>query len=119
MKRRLCLGLLGAICAAASWAGPSAAEAARIDKLIAAVGKRTDISFVRNGKQYNCEQAAEFLRGKLNWRIEKVSTVQDFIDQIGTRSTTSGAVYYIKLADGRTMTSADFLRQELLRIDQR
>ncbi len=118
MKRRYCLGLLGALCAGGARAEPTAAEAARIDRLIAAVGKRSDMKFVRNGKEYSCEQAAEFLRGKLKWRLEKVTTVQDFIDQIGTRSTTSGEIYQVKLADGRTLTSADFLRQELQRIEK-
>ncbi len=118
MNRRACLGLVAALCAPHVWADPAAAESARIDKLIAAIGKRSDIMFVRNGKEYNCEQAAEFLRGKLKWRLEKVRTVQDFIEQIGTRSTTSGELYQIKLADGRLVPSADFLRQELQRIEK-
>ena len=116
MNRRGCLGLTVALCAAAAGAEPNAAESARIDQLIAAVGKRTDIRFVRNGKEYGCEQAAEFLRGKLKWRLDKVATVKDFIDHVGTRSTTSGDVYHIKLADGRTLTSAEFRRQELQRL---
>ncbi len=118
MNRRSCLALLGALGAATAGANPTKPESARIDKLIAAVGKRTDISFVRNGKEYNCEQAAEFLRGKLKWSLEKVFTVQDFIELVGTRSTTSGEIYQIKLAGGRTMPSAEFLRQELLRVDK-
>jgi len=118
MKRRLCLGLLGAWCTAPAWAEPPAAEAARIDKLILAVAHRGDIRFLRNGKEYDCRQAAEFLRGKLKWRMEKVATVQDFIEQIGTRSTTTGEVYQVKLADGRTLPSAEFLRQELRRIEK-
>ncbi len=118
MKRRACLGLIAALWAPAVWADPTAAESARIDKLIAAIGKRSDIKFIRNGKEYNCGQAAEFLRGKLKWRLEKVVTVQDFIEQIGTRSTTTGEPYQIRLADGRLVPSADFLRQELQRIEK-
>jgi hypothetical protein len=123
MKRRRCvalaLWLLGALPAAVVRAQPPAAEQARIDRLIDAVAKRTDIKFVRNGKDYSCSQAAEFLRGKLKWRLDKVTTVQDFIEQVGTRSTTSGDVYRVRLADGRVMSSADFLRQELRRIEAR
>ena len=119
MKRRVWLGAwLAAVCAVAR-ADPSPAERARIDRLIAAVAQRTDIRFLRNGKEYTSTQAADFLRGKFNWRIEKVVTVQDFIDQVGTRSTASGDVYKVRLADGRTLPSADFLRQELGRIDRR
>jgi hypothetical protein len=120
MKRRLALAVFGTLlCSGAVAANPSAAEAARIDKLIAAVGKRDDIKFIRNGSEYNCNQAADFLRGKLKWRIDKVVTVQDFIDQIGTRSTTSGEIYQVQLPDGKKMPSAEFLRQELARIEQR
>jgi hypothetical protein len=74
---------------------------------------------VRNGKDYSGAQAAEFLRGKLQWRIDEVATVQDFIAKVGTRSTTSGDIYRVRLADGRLLTSADFLRQELRRIEAR
>lgn len=123
MKRRWCLGLpavlLGAGLGTGARAKPSAAEQARIDKLIDAVGKRTDMTFVRNGKDYSCVQAAEFLRGKLQWRADKVATVHDFIEQVGTRSTTSGDIYQVRLADGRSLASADFLRQELRRIESK
>jgi hypothetical protein len=131
MKRRRCLALAGGLLGTLPVAGaraqpsagvqaqPSAAEQARIERLLDAVAKRTDIRFVRNGRDYSGSQAAEFLRGKLGWRLDKVATVQDFIEQVGTRSTTSGDVYRVRLADGRVMTSADFLRQELKRIEPR
>jgi hypothetical protein len=119
MKRRdgLCL-LLASWCATAA-ADPPAAEQARIERLIKAVGQRTEIRFVRNGKVYTSAQAADFLRGKMIWRLEKVGTVQDFIEQVGTRSTASGDIYLVRLADGRTLPSAQFLREELKRIEGR
>jgi L-cysteine desulfidase len=120
MKRRLALAVFGTLlCSGAVAANPSAAEAARIDKLIAAVAKRDDIKFIRNGSEYNCNQAADFLRGKLKWRIDKVVTVQDFIDQIGTRSTTTGDLYMVRMPSGEIMPSAQFLRLELERIEKR
>ena len=120
MKRRDGLLLASALgWSAATLADPTAAERARIDRLIRAVGQRKDAKFIRNGKEYTCAQAAEFLQGKLTWRIEKVSTVQDFIDQVGSRSATSGEVYRVRLADGRIIPSAEFLRQELARLEAR
>jgi Family of unknown function (DUF5329) len=117
MKRRLCL----AWALAAPWAraDPSDRERARIERLLDAVAKRQDIQFIRNGKDYSAAQAADFLRGKFNWNAEKVRTVQDFIEQIGTRSNLSGDPYRVRLADGRVLTSAEFLRQELRRIEKR
>ena len=119
MKRRACLCLGWALAAPWVRAEPSERERARIERLLDAVAKRQDIKFIRNGKDYSAAQAADFLRGKLNWNAEKVGTVQDFIERIGTRSTTSGDPYRVRLADGRVLTSADFLRQELRRLEKR
>jgi hypothetical protein len=116
MKRRVWLACLLAPWGASAWADPSEAERARINQLIEAVVLRKDIRFVRNGKEYSSTQAGDFLRGKLQWRIEKVATVQDFIEQVGTRSTASGEIYLVRLADGSTVPSAQFLSQELRRL---
>jgi Family of unknown function (DUF5329) len=103
----------------AARADPSAAERARIERLLDALAARKDIRFVRNGKEYTGAQAADFLRGKLQWQIDRVGTMQDFINQIGTRSDSSGNVYLVRVADGRELTSAQFLTQELRRIEKR
>jgi len=116
MKRRLWLACLPALWGTAARANPSDAERERINRLIEAVARRKDIRFVRNGKEYSSTQAADFLRGKLQWRIEKVATVQDFIEQVGTRSTASGEIYLVRLADGQTVPSSQFLTQELRRL---
>jgi hypothetical protein len=117
MKRRLCVALLGLL-GATAWADPSAAEMKRIDALIVALSKRSDVKFIRNGDEHDCAKAAEFLRGKLKWRLGKVKTVNDFIEQIASRSTTTGEIYTVRLADGKVITSADFLRGELARIEK-
>ena len=119
MKRRAWLVALLAAGGTAAHANPSAGERVRIEGLLAAVGRRDDIRFLRNGKEYSCVQAAEFLRGKFLWQIEKIATAQDFIERVGTRSTLSGDVYRVRLGDGRVVTSAEFLRQELRRLDKR
>jgi hypothetical protein len=119
MRRRVCLAWIVATGSAATWAEPTPAERTRIERLIDAVAQRKDIVFVRNGKQYTATQAADFLRGKLQWNLDKVHTMKDFIEQVGTRSTTSGEAYRVRLADGRSLTSAEFLAQELRRIERR
>ena len=122
MKRRACLAWLlaaGGGGAAQTQTQLSDAESSRIYRLIDAVGQRKDIRFVRNGKEYTAAQAADFLRGKLQWNIEKVRTMKDFITVVGTGSTTSGQVYLVRLADGRTLPSAEFLAQELQRIEKK
>jgi hypothetical protein len=111
-----CLVLIGATDCAAAAAQPGAAAQARIDRLITAAGQRCDIRFIRNGKACLCAQAADFMRGKLSWRVEKVGTAQDLVDQVGTISTRSSDFLQVRLTDGRTLPSADFPRLELPRI---
>lgn len=119
LDRRRCVALLLAGCCRSTWAEPPAAEMARINRLIDAVAQRGDLKFIRNGKEYTATQAGDFLRGKLKWRIEKVNTIQDFIVEVGTRSTTSGEAYLVRLGDGRTLPSAQFLTQELRRLEKK
>lgn len=119
MKRRAALASVAALLGDRAAADPRPAEMARIDTLIAAVAAHTEIRFVRNGNEYDSAEAADFLRGKLKWRLGLVRTVSDFIDQVGTRSTTSGDAYSVRLSSGRTLPSAEFLRLELARIERR
>jgi hypothetical protein len=116
-QRRFVLMLaLGALCGAAR-AGVSAAEQARIDRLIAYVEACKDMKFVRNGSDYSCEDAAKFMRGKMKAMGEHVTSAQQFIDQIASKSSTTGQPYMIRFADGKTVPSAQFLGEELKRMD--
>lgn len=122
--RRAVLRLSGAVvlaagCAGLARAGRSDAEQARIDRLIDAVGKRTELRFIRNGSEYSSENAAAFLRRKLVWTSLDIATCEDFIDKVASRSTTSGEVYLVKLSDGRTIPSSEFMRLELVRLERK
>jgi len=119
MKTRRRLVLLSALAAVTPvQAAPSEAERARIERLIAYVAAQKDIRFVRNGTAYGAPDAARFLRGKFDKMGEHVSTAQQFIDQIASRSSTSGQPYLIRFADGRTVPAAQFLGDELRRMDR-
>jgi Family of unknown function (DUF5329) len=115
LRRVFCL--LAASVAGAARAGVSPAEQARIDRLIAYVEARKDVTFVRNGKDYTCTEAARFMRGKLRAMGEHVTTVQQFIDQIASKSSTTGQPYMIRFADSRVQPAAQFLGDELQRMD--
>ena len=118
MRRRIVLvGLLAAAFAVAQ-AAPSEAERARIERLIAYVGAQKDLKFVRNGSAYSPADAAKFLRGKFDKMGEHVSTAQQFIDEIASRSSTTGQAYLIRFADGRSLPAAQFLGDELRRMDR-
>ena len=116
-RRRLLAALLSIGAAGASGAAPDAIEQARIERLLRFVESLTSASFVRNGKAYSCRDAARFLRAKYAKMGEHVTTAAQFIDQIASRSSTSGEVYLVRFADGRTTPAAQVLRDELARID--
>lgn len=119
LARRACCSLLLAAAAGLAFADPTAAEQARIDRLIAAVEQNKQVRFIRNGSDYAPDDAATFMRRKLAVAAfgGNVKTVQDFIDQIATKSSTSGELYKVRFPDGHEVPSADFLRAELARIE--
>ncbi|HEV8313160.1 MAG TPA: DUF5329 family protein [Burkholderiaceae bacterium] len=118
IDRRLVLALIAALPLAAR-AEPPPAELARINRLIDAVATHKELRFIRNGSDYSADDAAEFMRKKLAnaYYGRNVNTVNDFIDQIATRSSTSGELYMVKLSDGRSIPCSEFLRLELARIE--
>ena len=93
-------------------------EQARIDRLIRFVETRKQMVFVRNGKDHSARDAALFLRAKYAKMGEHVTTAVQFIDQIASRSSTTGEVYKVRLADGRVLPAAKVLRDELARMDR-
>jgi hypothetical protein len=119
LRRSFCIAVAAACAAGAglAFADPAGAEMARIERLIEAVGQNREAHFLRNGSEYSAEDAATFLRRKLEAYGSRVKTVHDFIEQIGSKSSTSGELYRVRLADGRVVPSGDFLRAELARIE--
>jgi len=117
MKRRVALVALAASRLAA--AAPGATEQARIERLLDAVAQLKDAQFVRNGQAPASADAARFLREKLKSRGADVATAEQFIERIASVSSTSGKPYLIRFADGRELTSAEFLRTRLKAIDGR
>ena len=103
--------------AGSSAAAPPPQEQTRIDKLIRYVETRKGMKFIRNGTEYSCEDAATFLRGKMETMGGEVSTAREFIDRIGSRSSMSGKPYHVRFSDGRLMPAAQFLGEELKRLE--
>lgn len=96
-----------------------APEAEKIEALIQAVANLRGASFLRNGGEHTPAEAAEHLR--LKWRKagNRVKTAPDFIRFCASGSSLSGKPYEIRLADGRTVLSRDWLWTELKRMEAR
>ena len=118
VQRRAVLAIALTAAIAGVHAAPSPAEQARIERLIAYVESQTNIRFVRNGSAYSSADAAKFLRGKYKKMGEHVTTAQQFIEQIASKSSTTGEAYLIRFADGRQVPAARFLGDELQRMDR-
>jgi uncharacterized protein DUF5329 len=100
----------------AATAAPPLSDAEKIQALIRTVEARKDLQFIRLDVAHSAREAANVLRIKLAFAGDQVKTVDDFIDHVAT-ATRSGMPYYVRYPDGREVTSAEFLRQELKRIE--
>jgi hypothetical protein len=100
-------------------AAPPPPEQARIDALIRFVEGQKGMKFIRNGTEYECAEAARFLRGKLDSMGGDVTTAREFIERVASKSSMSGQPYQVRLTDGRLMPSAQFLGDELKRMEGR
>jgi hypothetical protein len=93
------------VCAEGSW------SQREIDRLLLMV-ERSDATFVREGHEYSGREAADHLRSKLEVVRSRVSTVDDFIEQVAEASWESGRPYLVRFADGAEMTLGAWLRRE-------
>jgi membrane-bound lytic murein transglycosylase len=112
------------VAAAAVASGTAAAQAARpapatstqaaqrtqIEALIQRIETQQDLRFIRNGRSYSAAQAAEFLRHKWPARCAAVQTVDQFIDQCASQSSTTGKPYEIRQGN-QTRPAAAVLRE--------
>lgn len=90
----------------------------QIDYLLSRLETSPDV-FERNGTRYTAQEAAGFLRWKMNrprWQ-GKVNSVRDFIDVICAGSVTSGKPYTIILLDKRKFELKEILENELEELD--
>ena len=108
---------LDSMASEAALAAPAPMEQARIDRLIHHVELQNGLVFIRKGREYPCEQAAKFLRGKTESMGKEVSAVREFIERIATRSSTSGKPHQIRLANGTLLPAGQYLIDKIKRIE--
>jgi hypothetical protein len=86
-----------------------AADRQIINTMIDRVAHQSDIHFIRKGSEHSASEAAQFMKGKWNWWSDHVHSVADFITLMSAGNFGTGTPYYIKLADGTTIRSHDYL----------
>lgn len=92
-------------------------ENKRIEALLGHVESLEEARFIRNGKAYDCDKAADHLRMKLRRAGERVKTAEQFIDGLATKSSFSGKPYRIRFADGSESESGPYFHRRLDSID--
>ena len=93
-------------------------EEAKIERLLAIVRSMKGAKFVRNDAEHSPQDAADHLRSKWKRAGERVTTAEEFVDRIATRSSGSGEPYRIRFMDGTVILAGDYLRQRLAEIGQ-
>ena len=86
-------------------------ETKKIELLLARLEAMQNVVFIRNGKEYSSNKAADHLR--LKWRKagRYVKTAEDFIELCGSRSSVSSKLYKMRFPDGRIENSAVILKE--------
>jgi len=87
-------------------------ESVQIEKLLKKI-ENSDIIFIRNGTEYNSKEAAQHLRNKLKEAKGQIRTVDEFIKNIGSYSSMTGKVYFVKLKNGKMMTAEEWYKKQL------
>lgn len=94
-------------------------ELQKIDALLEAV-KTSDLTFIRNGKEYSAKEAYQHLSMKLknaqrSWFAppKEKWTAKLFIEKVASRSSLSGKPYLVKLKDGKTIEARIWLEARL------
>ena len=88
---------------------------AEIEALLTRVAD-SGLTFVRGGSEYDSKKAAQHLRTKWKYAGSRIQTAEQFIEHIGSRSSTTGKPYHIKHPDGTTEEAGPWLERLLAEV---
>ncbi len=93
-------------------------EPERIAALLNVV-ERSGARFVREGKVYSGAEGRKHLERKLRHAGNRITTAEQFIEGIASRSSLTGRPYLVRLPGGEKVETRVWLRQRLAEIDAR
>lgn len=113
MARGLVL-MLGLVLVPAARAEPPASVQIEINFLLGYV-EGSSCAFFRNGTWHDSKAAQAHLRAKYKYlvAVNMVHTTDDFIAMAATKSSISGQPYLVKCGGSETVTSSQWLHEEL------
>ena len=92
---------------------PTLTEKEKIEALISSIEHLKNAKFNRNGSLYDASAAATHLRMKWKKAGDKIKTVQDFIEQIASKSSITGLDYKIIFSDGKEIPARKYFYDKL------
>jgi hypothetical protein len=112
------VGFIIGFTAAESLSENKTEETKKIELLLARLEAMQNVVFIRNGKEYSSNKAADHLHLKWKKAGRRVKTAEDFIELCGSRSSISGKPYKMRFPDGRIENSAVVLKELLKKIER-
>src|SRR6266487_2444956 len=91
-------------------------EEQKITHLISYV-RSLDATFIRNGSGYNPSQAADHLQVKRSYAGSKITTAEDFIGKLASRSSLTGKPYLVRFKNGKEFPCEMVLKFELKNLE--
>ncbi len=88
----------------------------QIDKLISSIDQ-SQCRFIRNDNFYSPQQSMKHLRRKYVHFKNKITSVDDFIQIVATKSLMSGKTYKVQCSDKTPVPAALWMRQQTLNLD--
>lgn len=92
-------------------------ESQKVEQLIQFIRNMKGATFIRNGSEHSCKEAAEHLQSKWNKHKKDISSAKEFIEVLASKSGMSGEPYKIKFQDGTVQTTNSVLMKELKRLE--
>ena len=75
--------------------------------------RASDCIFIRNHKEHTAVEAASHMQKKYEHFRDRIKTPEEFIKLSATKSLMTGKLYYVKLKDGKKISSEAWLLQAL------
>ena len=120
MNSRLTMGsilMVGLILVSIARAEPPVNVQREVNFLLSYIGS-SGCEFYRNGTWSDSKTAQTHLRDKYNYLVagNQINTTEDFIEKAATKSSLSGQSYKVRCNGSATVSSKQWLRDELTRI---
>lgn len=98
--------------------GTALTEAEKVERLLAFIRGLEGATFIRNGSEHTCKEAADHLQAKWEKHQSKIRTAEEFVLGLASASGMTGEAYKIRYADGTTVETKEVLLNELKRLEQ-